>query len=187
MTQPQSSKPCAWCGRDLPLSAYGRHTQSGLQPRCRECLSQTRREWREANAEKVKAAKRDFSARTQPDRVAATRAWRLAHPERARETTRRWLEAHPEKQREYDARRAAKRPPKAPRVLLTPEQRRLRAAARAAVTYAVTRGALCREPCASCGAEPAQAHHHRGYAREHWLDVQWLCSDCHWSIHPKPT
>lgn len=33
--------------------------------------------------------------------------------------------------------------------------------------------------CAFCG-EPAQEwHHHKGYAREHWLDVIPLCIPCH--------
>src|SRR5262245_44000112 len=37
--------------------------------------------------------------------------------------------------------------------------------------------------CASCG-RPAQAyHHHRGYARAHWLEVAPLCDHCHARAH----
>lgn len=29
------------------------------------------------------------------------------------------------------------------------------------------------------GGWQLQAHHHRGYSPEHWLDVEWLCPTCH--------
>lgn len=55
--------------------------------------------------------------------------------------------------------------------------------ARRAVHNAVRRGALTKKPCLRCGfdedARLIEAHHYRGYDREHWLDVQWLCSRCH--------
>lgn len=38
-----------------------------------------------------------------------------------------------------------------------------------------------------CGLSPAtvngrnrvEAHHHKGYDEDHWLDVVWLCRSCH--------
>lgn len=58
-----------------------------------------------------------------------------------------------------------------------------------AMNEAVRRGVLVRpEACSKCGNCPAPAkdgrssiegHHHRGYAPEHWLDVEWLCVSCH--------
>ncbi len=57
----------------------------------------------------------------------------------------------------------------------TPEQK----AARAAVKRAIKNGDLVRTPCRDCGAEPAQAHHHKGYAPEHAIDVVFLCQRCH--------
>ena len=35
--------------------------------------------------------------------------------------------------------------------------------------------------CSNCGCSPKrlEAHHHNGYAKEHWLDVVWLCHPCH--------
>jgi hypothetical protein len=34
--------------------------------------------------------------------------------------------------------------------------------------------------CAGCGREgPVEAHHFKGYSREYWLTVMWLCRRCH--------
>ena len=34
--------------------------------------------------------------------------------------------------------------------------------------------------CQNCGViGKPHGHHHRGYSKEHWLDVIWLCSVCH--------
>lgn len=65
-------------------------------------------------------------------------------------------------------------------------------AARAAVAQAIRSGKLIRpERCVACGKTPPpkigavrtyhglEADHHLGYAKENWLKVQWLCSQCH--------
>ena len=59
------------------------------------------------------------------------------------------------------------------------EQRR----AKWVVKSAVKSGRLTRGPCADCGAEPAQGHHHNGYGPGHQLDVVWLCPKHHSAAH----
>jgi len=54
--------------------------------------------------------------------------------------------------------------------------------ARMAVSRALARGVITREPCKSCGARKTQAHHH-DYSKP--LDVQWLCHACHMAEHGK--
>lgn len=54
--------------------------------------------------------------------------------------------------------------------------------AHAAVGHAKRTGRLVSQPC-PCGATDVQAHHHRGYAEEHRLDVIWLCRPCHVREH----
>jgi hypothetical protein len=56
-------------------------------------------------------------------------------------------------------------------------------AAHRAVKRALRSGALLRLPCETCGNPKTDAHHHRGYAPEHWLDVQWLCRIHHTAAH----
>ncbi|MGH9299940.1 MAG: hypothetical protein ACRDZT_08465 [Acidimicrobiales bacterium] len=50
------------------------------------------------------------------------------------------------------------------------------------VAHALKSGRLVKsDVCERCGnADTLQAHHHRGYRREHWLDVRWLCWRCHY-------
>jgi predicted HNH restriction endonuclease len=62
-----------------------------------------------------------------------------------------------------------------------------RARARLAVTHAIAAGRIVVGPCSACELEPKkvngrqriEAHHHKGYDEEHWLDVVWLCRPCH--------
>lgn len=59
--------------------------------------------------------------------------------------------------------------------------------ARLAVGQALKNGRLVRPPTCEangkygdkCLGGPLTAHHHKGYAQEHWLDVEWLCTECH--------
>lgn len=55
--------------------------------------------------------------------------------------------------------------------------------ARRAVYWAIKLGLLEKGGCADHGTTACQgkieAHHHRGYAAERWLDVVWLCTRHH--------
>lgn len=56
--------------------------------------------------------------------------------------------------------------------------------ARRAVHDALKAGTLQRpDICRGCGEPGPVQGHHWSYGREHWLDVTWLCSRCHNSIH----
>lgn len=55
--------------------------------------------------------------------------------------------------------------------------------ARYKLRYAVSRGQITKEPCQDCGKAKVEAHHHKGYEPEHWLDVMWLCRKHHRDIH----
>lgn len=54
--------------------------------------------------------------------------------------------------------------------------------ARSAVAHAVKTGALVRLAC-FCGETEVEGHHHLGYDRDHWLDVEWLCDPHHKEAH----
>ena len=47
--------------------------------------------------------------------------------------------------------------------------------ARDFVHNAIRRYGFQKQPCTECGSIEVQAHHHKGYAREHYLDIIWLC------------
>lgn len=69
--------------------------------------------------------------------------------------------------------------------ILTADQLRERARARAAVWKAVGSGAVAVPgACEACGASgDLEAHHHQGYTAEHAIDVRWLCGPCHRQAH----
>lgn len=69
-----STKKCAECGRDLPLSEYNknRNNKDGLQDRCRECFSKYNKARYAANKEKFKADIYAYKAEN-PDKVCETR------------------------------------------------------------------------------------------------------------------
>lgn len=55
--------------------------------------------------------------------------------------------------------------------------------ARTAVRLAVDKGILEKLPCEECGETKVEAHHYKGYEKEHRLDVQWLCRLHHRHLH----
>src|SRR6266705_3418066 len=103
-------------------------------------------------------------------------AYRLRHLERAREIGRRsyylhgqtWKKKTPEKARlAYQNWVTANR-----------EKARAHWALNGAVRYGkITKPESC-EKCLATGCR-IEGHHHRGYAKEFWLDVLWLCCPCH--------
>lgn len=64
---------------------------------------------------------------------------------------------------------------------LSPAEQSQRIQARNAVNNALRDGRLQRPACCPqcCRPVKVQAHHHKGYSREHRLDVVWACSKCH--------
>jgi len=57
-----------------------------------------------------------------------------------------------------------------------------KAKAKSAVSYAIKKGKLIRQPCEKCGAEKTDAHHD-DYAKP--LEVRWLCRSHHIQWHVK--
>ena len=56
--------------------------------------------------------------------------------------------------------------------------------ARNAVNYAVISGKLLKPSmCSQCKQAKRLTGHHHSYAKEFWLDVQWLCHKCHEALH----
>lgn len=136
----------------------------GLRARAREATKR----WRESERgrEYHRAYKQREDCRTQS---------------RAYERSERGREVHRAAKARYDASpkgsEARRRQDAARR---SREADREKLAARKAVNKAIRAGKLTRPETCRCGRpSPLEAHHHRGYAREHRLDVVFLCRDCH--------
>ncbi len=118
---------------------------------------------RTKNNERERAKKNYWGLKADPVRYAAYLA------RKRRERLSRGRDSKVERDRQYAWR--AKNP-EAAKAMRTASNR---------VITAIRNGTLVRpEGCSSCGViGRIEAHHHNGYAPEHWLDVIWLCTMCH--------
>lgn len=108
-----------------------------------------------------------------------SREWRAKNPEAVREHSRKSYILYKDWYREYNRihmREYRKKP-----------EVKFKSAARRAVQYALRAGNLIRpQVCSQCNAPcKPEAHHHRGYDRPQWLDVIWLCVQCHIQLEKK--
>lgn len=156
-----ASKCCTRCqkpGTDFNLN---KRAKDGLYSWCKSCRKEYDGARRAQNLEQCRARDRDR---------------RLQNPESYRENRRARRLQNLE---DYRASRRA-------RYRRDLERSRAQSRAYRAVQRAIARGDLikpdCCEACGGLGSEIAgglEAHHYLGYAREHYLDVQWLCVPHH--------
>jgi hypothetical protein len=111
-----------------------------------------RRQWREKNPERAKAASRRNYYKNGDNWKPITKRYKTENPEVFKAGATKWASKNGHKKTIH-----------------------------AAVHVAVVSGKLQKpEKCEACGgAGPLHGHHHNGYNREHRLDVQWLCTRCH--------
>ena len=107
------------------------------------------------------AAKKKLYRKANRERIVDyQRAWVAANPDYHRE----WRVANPGSDRDYTR--------------ANPEKNR----AHSAVSSAVKKGLLVRQPCEVCGAKKVQGHHD-SYDKDKQLDVRWLCHKHHMEHH----
>lgn len=163
-----TDKLCTKCDRTLLLDAFNRRSaaKDGRQRWCRECMTSRARTLRSDG--RYRAYDQAYN-RTEIGRERSRRSY-SNHVDYYRDYT-----AQPErkaKQREHQRRYYAADP--------------ARGRARAAVSHALAAGKIAPQPCAAASCECSgriEAHHHCGYAPEHWLDVVWLCRAHHEREH----
>jgi hypothetical protein len=185
-------KRCNCCGIEKPLAEYPPDTQNrdGRKGKCRACVLARQRELRAEHPEKERA----WVAANRDSVLSSKRRWRARNADKERIASRLRARARREdpeaaallRQRasEYLARNRDAVAERARRSRAE-DPRRFRA--REAVGKALARAVLQRPSCCSrCGATSRPEAHHRSYEREHWLEVEWLCSRCHRREHRIP-
>ena len=107
------------------------------------------------------------------EHAAYNRKWSAQNNEKRRKINRASYAKHRKKRLSYSAEYKARNP--------------LKAKAQWQVYWAIKKGVLLRPPiCSECGLKRTiQAHHHKGYKEESWLDVIWLCIPCHRQSHKR--
>jgi len=160
-------RTCSKCNRPFPLTAeffpsrkYRGH--SIFQSFCRKCENARQKEWRNTHPGYNRGKHR---------------VWVEANREYVNEKLRAWAKANSQNKRRHQNKWIIKNHDYYLRL------RRVYTA----VKKAIERGDLMRPlECSRCNIPCVpHAHHHLGYAKEHWLDVIFLCRKCHHAEHQK--
>lgn len=174
-------KTCVDCNQSLPVAQFSknRNSKDGLNSYCKPCASARYKRWREENQEKRQAYMRDWHQANVAHETAYKRSRYQSDDSYRRhvlELGRAYRERHAEavRQRHWQGKKS-----KGFQNDLT--------RAHTTVNRAVRRGLLPPAWSMVCdGCDEMQAahwHHHKGYDRQHWLEVIPLCLDCHGKEH----
>jgi hypothetical protein len=132
-------------------------------------IAKLKRAWKLRNIGHVIAQKKRYYRENRDFVLSRCLEWRLKNKTRKALTTKMWAKRNPDKVRGIQKRYQERNP--------------LKVQARSAVAIRWTSDPLFRKPCQNCGKKKSEAHHHKGYQKKHWLDVQWLCRKCHQKTH----
>jgi len=148
-------KLCKECDVEKPLGEFyeSKFTKDGREGKCKVCRDAQNNRWARDNAEKRRKTK-----------AKATKKFRENNPSYMSE----WVKTNRNKvyasQEKYNKK--------------CPEKYHARVAVRLAVKYKKLPHIKTLK-CVECGRPAQEYHHHKGYAKENWLDVIPVCRICH--------
>ncbi len=153
---------CNRCKEVKPVTGFYRRKNCvrGYSYRCKECEKKRKRKgWRGEDNAKLRARARKHREEN-----------REAYRKRKRDLYAQNKERLRKSQHDYYVRACAEG----------------KIQARSAVKHAVATGKLIKpKVCERCPGVHLIQSHHWSYEKEHWLDVEWLCSVCHAREHAK--
>jgi len=155
------TKKCKKCKLEKDISLFGvaSNSDDGRYGYCKECVNGWKRKWNEKNCDIVKKSHIKYYINNRKKCSEMSKNWRNspAGKEYNRQNQRkRWVN-HREK-----------------------------AIANGMLRYKVWLGEVNKPvACEKCGATNTRicGHHHNGYSKDIWYDVQWLCDRCHHIVH----
>ena len=160
-------KHCPRCDQTKPITDFWRKKKGSKERQvyCKAC----------DNSSSIESRKKNIIDRREKERIVGrTRPKKPRTPEqkeRDRERKREEYREHPERSQAVQAvRLGVRRSEKLLRGELTLTERT------GPIIFKPDSCKLCNTPHEPSGLQP---HHHLGYAREHWLDVIWVCTECH--------
>lgn len=165
------TKYCSRCGQTKNITEFckDRQTKSGLACYCRAChkmraakylakpLTKLHRKrysktYYHRNRAKIIEQTQEYHKTPKGKEVARLAYAKWQASEHGRHWRKAWCKSHPDIVRAAWALKCAIRTGKIARSMYCQS---------------------CNSPCRT------DAHHHKGYAKEHWLDIIWLCRRCH--------
>lgn len=186
-------KVCTKCHQPKTLDKFykGEGSYGRAQP-CKECKNAAGKKWDKEHPE-VRARIRRKHQDSEKSRK-YQKEWTIANREKVRSYGRKSYRKHSETRRAH-TKRFLKNNPGYQREWVKKNKPRMRSylqkwqsenyekhLAHVAVKNAVKAGKLQRVKnlkCSECGKPAVNYHHHRGYTKEHQLDVIPVCATCH--------
>ena len=164
-------KRCSKCHRLLPIDDFykDRKNKDGRMGLCKNCHNKRLVRQRQTNPES-RESQRKGSQKYRDKNLSKVREKDRSyyHERGGKEKADEW------RSKNWDKVSASLKKSRAKNVL--------KDKARAAVRKAIRRGDIAKpRKCKKCRkvTRDLEAHHHRGYTKPHWLDIEWLCEDCH--------
>lgn len=99
-------KNCIPCGATLGPHNWPDYLREAHVNKCIDCRAEYQRQWREANAERLKANRRARYLANREAILADNRRWRQQNPEKNLASIYAWNERNPEKVADYRAKSA---------------------------------------------------------------------------------
>lgn len=195
---------CSICGETKNRQAFRWNPRFGLRTECKQCEEtqlrcskcnevkphdgfppcKTSSTGRHAWCHACKAALENDKYHNDPEAYAKHKEYERSAAGRAVQKKSREQPKTKEYRRKYQREYGPKR--------YSDPVNRVKHQARMAVRHAVQSGKLTKALSCQCGGKydtvcngPIEAHHHKGYAPEHWLDVEWLAKNCHLAADAK--
>lgn len=138
--------------------------------------------------EKQKGTSREYYYKNRTKRLKQSRDYYLNHWEEKQKYRAEWRKSHPEKVKQY-----VKRYAQSPKGKIAARKTRLKLwkrdapkrLARYAVRAAIGKGLITKpKRCEVCVEKTLlHAHHKNGYQKRFYLDIEWLCPQCHNNRH----
>ena len=156
-------KICIKCGAEKPLTEFYKHPRmaDGTVNKCKSCTKADVNKHREDNIEKIQEYDRNRPNKDERNLKVIQRNNHLYHSDenfksKVQETKRKWIESNPLKRK-----------------------------AQLYATNAVRDGRLEKKTyCEHCKTTEGRIQkHHHSYEEEFWLDVVFLCTQCHGKEH----
>ncbi len=194
-----ATQQCTVCGVEKQAIQFRWNSRTGYRTECLEC----EKTWLRCSACKAVKSHEEFPPckKMSTGRHSLCNACHLARMQakyhgseehRKKQKVYSRGETARQKRREYNSRpdikaKARARDEERNRRSLANPQERVKNAARHRATAALRKGKLVKPArCQAdgkygneCVGSPVEMHHHKGYARENALNVEWLCPPCH--------
>lgn len=183
MPEPIKTKTCRICKQTKSLSEFykNKHCKDGYFNNCKTCYLKSIKEY--SQTEKGKAVNRKACLRYKKTEKSKVRDKRYRQSHKGKEAQRRYDRSEKGKvaKKRYQQSKKGKIARNNAKKLYNIRHSE-RVKAKDAVNDAIKADKLPQANSLQCNYCPEQAkqyHHHKGYKKEHWLDVVPVCIKCH--------